>query len=949
MWGNAFGKWRDGKQSGEASERFSEEDASDGGAAEDDDDAGGESDDAAGAPPPGGVAGASEAVAVVSSESSGAEAKADDATGEDDAAEAGGDDAHAAVENEAGDGGARLTNEEVLEATIEATAEQSAPASGPAAAAMKTTTTRGAEVAEASDENASPFSKAKAWISSFPAKAKSKHLDAVTEAAAADPTNFVKQDTLMRELVAAERWEECVARFEARNVASGPGSVVAYLTALGKLDRLHELDTKMPPPAQLSMAAAAVMKDKKLTTEEATEAVAEAVAVAAADRSELPALLRDLSKRAEGREDVVRLPPGRTPASPLYVAVGDGYGGTLGGGGSQGQAKGGGLINFIFYSVVALLVGSASMGMMKKYASSVVDKGKSASSSAASSSSGASGSSSAAGGASGLLPGGGGGSKLPVLGGGGKAEDKKEGSSFDPKEYNKEALPEKSVKTFDDVKGCDEAKQELQEIVEYLKNPDRFTRLGGKLPKGVLLSGPPGTGKTLLARAVAGEAGVPFFYRAGSEFEEMFVGVGSKRVRQLFSAAKKKTPCIVFIDEIDAVGTSRKAFETQSRKTLNQLLTEMDGFEQNEGIIVIAATNIPEQLDPALTRPGRFDRLIHVPNPDIGGRREILTHYLADKPCDPDVDIESLARGTAGFSGAELFNLVNVAAVQAAVSNEMTISAARLEWAKDRVVMGVERKSAVLTEESKRLTAYHEAGHAVVALRTGGAMPVHKATIVPRGSALGMVTQLPDKDETSITRKQLLARLDVCMGGRVAEELIFGRDEVTTGALSDLQQATRLATYMVGEVGLSNLVGPVHVDSMSKGGRRATEALVDREVVQLLRDSHARVTRLLTKHSADLHKLSAELLQKETMTGDEIRALLGMKPAAKPTPPPSKKKEVDVVDAAGAAKEGGATAAGGEGEAGGDDVRIPDIDIGSVEPVEAKEDTAVDAKEKTTA
>jgi ATP-dependent metalloprotease len=267
---------------------------------------------------------------------------------------------------------------------------------------------------------------------------------------------------------------------------------------------------------------------------------------------------------------------------------------------------------------------------------------------------------------------------------------------------------------------------------------------------------------------------------------------------------------------------------------------------------------------------------VHVPNPDIGGRREILTHYLLNKPVDENVDVESIARGTSGFSGAELFNLVNMAAVQAAVSGETTISLDRLEWAKDRIIMGVERKSAVLTEESKKLTAYHEAGHAVVALRTPGAMPVHKATIVPRGNALGMVTQLPDKDETSITRKQLLARLDVCMGGRVAEELIFGKDEVTTGALSDLQQATRLATYMVGEVGLSSLVGPVHVDSMSKGGRRATEALVDKEVVQLLRDSHARVTKLLTKHVADLHALSAEMLARETLTGPEIVRLLGL-------------------------------------------------------------------------
>ena len=452
---------------------------------------------------------------------------------------------------------------------------------------------------------------------------------------------------------------------------------------------------------------------------------------------------------------------------------------------------------------------------------------------------------------------------LPALGGAGRAggddaQKKGEGSSFDPKEYNKDALPEKSVKTFKDVLGCDEAKEELQEIVEYLKNPAKYSALGAKIPKGAVMEGPPGTGKTLLARAVAGEAGVPFFSASGSEFVEMFVGVGASRVRDLFGRPRR-TRRASSSSTRSTRSASRKAFETQSRKTLNQLLTEMDGFEQNEGIIVIAATNIPEQLDPALTRPGRFDRLIHVPNPDIGGRREILRHYLADKPVALDVDVETLARGTAGFSGAELFNLVNIAAVQAAVAGETVIDAARLEWAKDRIVMGVERKSAVLTEESKRLTAYHEAGHAIVALRTPGAMPVHKATIVPRGSALGMVTQLPDKDETSITRRQLLARLDVCMGGRVAEELIFGKDEVTTGALSDLQQATRLATYMVGEVGLSSLVGPVHVDSMSKGGRRATEALVDKEVVQLLRDSHARVTKLLTRHSQDLHTLSPRI------------------------------------------------------------------------------------------
>ena len=776
-------------------------------------------------------------------------------------------------------------------------------------------------------------SKLRAWLASRSDAKARERLDALALAADLDPEDFVKQDALLRELKALEMHEDVVARFESRQHASGPGSVVAYLESLAALGALGErFDPSSPSPSQLSMAAAGVMKDQNISGEAATAAVTQAVAIASARRSELPAVLADLSKRAEGKPGVVRPPPGRSPAAPLHVVLADPSGSAAGlQGGSGGRAKGGGLINFVFFSALCCVLGSAAMSAMQRHATKVtVGKGASSASAASSSAKEDVGS------ASGLLPGGdGSGGKrtsLPGLRGGDNKDANKPGS-FDPKEYNKDELSEQSIKTFADVKGCDEAKEELQEIVAYLKNPDTFTKLGGKLPKGVLLSGPPGTGKTLLARAVAGEAGVPFFYRAGSEFEEMFVGVGSKRVRQLFSAAKKKMPCIVFIDEIDAVGTSRKAFETQSRKTLNQLLTEMDGFEQNEGIIVIAATNIPEQLDPALTRPGRFDRHVHVPNPDIGGRREILTHYLADKPTDEDVDVEALARGTSGFSGAELFNLVNTAAVQAAVSGETSIGAARLDWAKDRIIMGVERKSAVLTEESKRLTAYHEAGHAVVALRTPGAMPVHKATIVPRGSALGMVTQLPDKDETSITRKQLLARLDVCMGGRVAEELIFGRDEVTTGALSDLQQATRLATYMVGEVGLSSLVGPVHVDSMSKGGRRATEALVDKEVVQLLRDSHARVTRLLTRNSKDLHVLAAEMLAKETLTGGEIQELLGMRKKAsargESAAPRGKRGEGDAERERGeGAKSGGDAAEGagkGDEKEGDADIVIPEL------------------------
>ncbi|GFY84099.1 FTSH protease 11 [Actinidia rufa] len=444
-------------------------------------------------------------------------------------------------------------------------------------------------------------------------------------------------------------------------------------------------------------------------------------------------------------------------------------------------------------------------------------------------------------------------------------------SSYSPKELNKEIMPEKNVKTFKDVKGCDDAKQELEEVVEYLKNPTKFTRLGGKLPKGILLTGAPGTGKTLLAKAIAGEAGVPFFYRAGSEFEEMFVGVGARRVRSLFNAAKKKAPCIIFIDEIDAVGSTRKQWEGHTKKTLHQLLVEMDGFEQNEGIILMAATNLPDILDPALTRPGRFDRHIVVPNPDVRGRQEILELYLQDKPLADNVDVKSIARGTPGFNGADLANLVNIAAIKAAVEGADKLTAAQLEFAKDRIIMGTERKTMFVSEESKKLTAYHESGHAIVAFNTEGAHPIHKATIMPRGSALGMVTQLPSSDETSISKKQLLARLDVCMGGRVAEELIFGQDHITTGASSDLHTATELAQYMVSNCGMSDTIGPVHIKERPGS---EMQSRIDAEVVKLLREAYDRVKALLKKHEKALHSLANALLEYETLNAEEIKRIL---------------------------------------------------------------------------
>ena len=444
--------------------------------------------------------------------------------------------------------------------------------------------------------------------------------------------------------------------------------------------------------------------------------------------------------------------------------------------------------------------------------------------------------------------------------------------------------------TFADVAGCDESKQELEEIIDFLKDPSKFQRLGGRIPKGVLMVGPPGTGKTLLAKAVAGEANVPFFSISGSDFVEMFVGVGASRVRDMFAQAKKNAPCLLFIDEIDAVGRHRGAGlgggNDEREQTLNQLLVEMDGFDDNQSVILIAATNRPDVLDPALLRPGRFDRQVTVSNPDIKGREEILKVHVKKVPLAKDVNLTTVARGTPGFSGADLANLVNEAALLAARKNKRKVTLKDFDEAKDKVLMGAERKSMAMDDREKMNTAYHEAGHAICSLYTEGSDPIHKATIIPRGRALGMVQQLPEKDRYSITRQQMMSRLIVAMGGRVAEEMKFGYDAVTSGASGDIQMATNLARSMVTEWGMSDALGPVLYAENSgevflgksvtqnQNMSEETTRLVDAEIKRLVTEGYEGAKKLLKEKEKEWTMLAEALIEYETLTGDEIKQVI---------------------------------------------------------------------------
>ncbi len=454
--------------------------------------------------------------------------------------------------------------------------------------------------------------------------------------------------------------------------------------------------------------------------------------------------------------------------------------------------------------------------------------------------------------------------------------------------------------TFEDVAGIDEAKGELEEIVDFLRDPQKFQRLGGKIPKGCLLVGPPGTGKTLLARAIAGEANVPFFTISGSDFVEMFVGVGASRVRDMFEQGKKNAPCIIFIDEIDAVGRHRGAGlgggNDEREQTLNQMLVEMDGFEANEGVILIAATNRPDVLDPALLRPGRFDRQVVVPNPDVSGREKILRVHMRKVPLASDVDPKTIARGTPGFSGADLANLVNEAALLAARSGRRTVGMHEFEMAKDKVMMGAERRSLVMSDDEKKMTAYHEAGHALVAMHEPECDPVHKATIIPRGRALGLVMSLPAGDRYSKHKSKLKAELSMAMGGRVAEEVIFGADKVSNGASGDIKMATNQARMMVTEWGMSEKLGMIaygdnsqevflgHSVTQSKNVSEATAREIDSEVRAIIDEAYARAKHTLQTNIEELHALAKGLLEYETLSGDEIRTVIKGEPVVRNRP-----------------------------------------------------------------
>jgi len=490
---------------------------------------------------------------------------------------------------------------------------------------------------------------------------------------------------------------------------------------------------------------------------------------------------------------------------------------------------------------------------------------------------------------------------------------------------NAEAKPEHQTTRFSDVHGCDEAKEELQELVDFLKAPDKINTLGGKLPKGVLLIGPPGTGKTLLARAVAGEAGVPFFYMSGSEFDEVYVGVGAKRVRELFNAARSKAPAIVFIDELDAIGGKRNERDAAYvKQTLNQLLTDLDGFEQNSGVIFLAATNFPQLLDKALTRPGRFDRNVVVPLPDVRGRMSILKYHMRNIQLGTDVDATVIARGTPGFSGAELENVINQAAVHASKNKATKVHMQDFEWAKDRIMMGAERRSAVIQQKDRVMTAYHEGGHALVAMFTPSSDPLYKATIMPRGHALGITFQLPELDKVSMAKREFLAKIDVCMGGKVAEEIIYGPDDVTSGASSDLQQATQLAYAMVTQMGMSDKLGNVDLHSDYNRLSSETKQTIENEVRRILEEGKERARTLLVSRRKELELLANALVEYESLGKEEMEKVVrGEKLPERLTtssnkgppsaPPPMKIPEILLPGGIGSAGGGGGGDAGASG------------------------------------